>query len=98
MSWGRRGGLLVYGLMALIAIITLVILLRLRDRFEETQQARINDLQRVFSSRELLRGPSDTKITFYEIESEVAKYAHRGDFGTIRIAKVINGREHIVFP
>lgn len=98
MTWRRRGGLFVYGLIALMAVISLVILFRLRERFEETQAARINDLQRVFSSRELLKGPSDPNIRFYEIEAEVAKYAHRGDFGAIRIAKWINGRDHVIYP
>lgn len=98
MRWGRRGSLLVYGLIAILAIISLVILFRLRSRFDATLTDRVNDLQRVFSSRELLKTPADENINFYEIESEVAKYENRGDFGEIRIAKIIRGQEHVVYP
>jgi len=98
MRWGRRGTLLTYGLIALLAILSLVILFRLRSRFEATLTDRVNDLQRVFSNRALLKSPSDTRISFLDIEAEVGKYENRGDFGRIRIAKKINNSEHTVYP
>lgn len=93
-----RGNSVVYGLMALLAVLSLVVLLRLRDQFETTLTNRVNDLQRVFSSRSLLNTPADHRIIFSDIEAEVAKYENRGDFGFIWIAKAFGNAQRIVYP
>lgn len=98
MRFSRRGSLLVYSLIVVLAVISLMTLFRLRDRFEAGLAGRINDLQRVFSNRDLLKTPADTKFSFYEVEAEVAKYEFRGDFGQIRIAKRMNGGDHVIYP
>jgi len=97
MNRGRRNAV-VYAVMALLIILSLAILFRLRQQFEHTLQARIADLQRVFSNRALLKAPTDYKITFVDIELEASKYENRGDFGTIIISKRFGESNHVVYP
>ena len=97
MNRGRRNAV-VYAVMALLIVLSLAILFRLRQQFENTLQARIADLQRVFSNRALLKAPADYKITFAEIELEAAKYENRGDFGTLIISKRFGESNHVVYP
>lgn len=98
MPWHRRGGLLVYALITVLAIISLVVLFRLKSTFDQTMVNRVEDLQRVFSNRDLLKAPTDSKISFSALEAEAAKYENRGDFGRIRIWKNFGAQEHIVYP
>ncbi len=93
-----RGNLVVYALIVILAVLSLLILFRLRERFETNLTDRVNDLQRVFSSRTLLKTPSDHKVVFAEIEAEAAKYENRGDFGTIWISKSFGEIERVVYP
>lgn len=93
-----RGNIVIYGLIAVLTVMSLVVLFRLRAQFETAQNNRIHDLQRVFSSRSLLKIPSDYKIVFSDIEAEVAKYENRADFGTIWIAKAFGNNQRIVYP
>lgn len=93
-----RGNITIYGLIAVLAILSIVILFRLRQQFESNLQGRVADLQRVFSNRTLLKLPSEYKVNFADIEAEVAKYENRGDFGAIRIAKQFGVNLHTVYP
>jgi signal transduction histidine kinase len=93
-----RGNTAIYGLIALLAVLSLMVLFRLRQQFENNLQGRVADLQRVFSNRALLKPPTDYKITFADIEAEAAKYENRGDFGAIRITKRFGNSEHTIYP
>jgi len=97
MNRGRRNAV-VYAVMALLIVLSLAILFRLRQQFEHTLQARIADLQRVFSNRALLKAPTDYKITFADIELEASKYENRGDFGRVFISKRFGESNHVVYP
>lgn len=98
MPWQRRGGVLVYGLITILAVISLLVLFRLKSTFEQTMESRVTDLQRVFSNRDLLKSPADSKISFSALEAEAAKYENSGDFGRVRIWKNFGTAEHIVYP
>ena len=94
----QRSGAAFYGLTVLIIAISIAVLFRLQTRFENSQEQRVADLQRVFSNRDLMKTPSDFKIVFSEIESEVAKYENRGEFGPITLSKKFGKDERIVYP
>ncbi len=96
--WKGRGNIVVYALLAILAVISLLILFRLRERFENSLSDRIDDLQRVFSSRTLLKMPSDHKIVFADIEAEAAKYENRGEFGSLWISKNFGQSQRIIYP
>jgi signal transduction histidine kinase len=93
-----RGNIVVYAVIAVLTVISLVVLFRLRGQFESALNGRVNDLQRVFSSRTLLKTPSDPKIVFGEIEAEAAKYENSGEFGALWVAKAFGTDQRIVYP
>lgn len=92
------GNIGIYALIAAMTIVSLIVLLHLREQFAAHLQNRIADLQRVFSSSALLKSPSDFKISFAGIEAEVAKYENRGEFGPIVISKNFGETTHIIYP
>lgn len=93
-----RPNIALYAMIAVVAVLSLLVLFRLREQFDRNLQGRVGDLQRVFSSRTLLKSPSDSRITFAEIEAEVSKYENRGDFGDIIIEKRLGETLHTVYP
>ena len=98
MASPTKGNIAIYILMATLAILSLIILFQLRRQFESNLDTRVADLQRVFSNRDILKGPSDYRINFGNIESEVAKYENRGEFGPIKISKVFGNTQRVVYP
>lgn len=94
----KRSNLIFYSLLVIVLGTTLFALWKVQAQFQQSQNARLEDLQRVFSNPELLRNPSDPHINFTLLEAEVSRFENQGDYGTILVSKVFNTEEKIVYP
>ncbi len=91
-----------YAVVVVLLAVSLTLLFRLLTSFEAGLDGRVEQLQRVFSDRDLLRTPSQSQIRFSAIEELAAKYRDDATFHSLTVTKLFDsGRgveERIVYP
>lgn len=94
----KRNNLIFYSLLIIVLAITLFALWRIQIKFQQAQNTRITDLQKIFSNQELILSPSEPHINFSFLESEAKRFENQNDFGLIVISKIFGQKERVIYP